>query len=161
MVVNHHQVPNHKLIVIKSESRLVSVFRTCDANCFSSIIPKFLHPFDVCWEVSHAFPCSKKTNYVQCISHVFIPIGSSYSWKKRWNLHSGRSSCRITTKVTRNCNVRFFSEKKHVFNYKSGYWFLTTLCGVLVFNSVSRVAPASRLPPPASFRLSHTISHIQ
>jgi hypothetical protein len=35
------------------------------------------------------------------------------------------------------------------------------LCGVLVFDSVSRVAPASRLPPPASFRLSHTISHIQ
>jgi hypothetical protein len=36
------------------------------------------------------------------------------------------------------------------------------LCGVLVFDSVSRVAPASRLLPPVTHHLSHTkTSHTQ
>ena len=94
----------------------------------------------------------KKTNYVQCISHVFIPIGSSYSWKKRWNLHSGRSSCRITTKVTRNCNVRFFLKKNMFLTTKVGTDSSQLCVGFLflILYPGSLPPPASLLPPPSA-----------
>ena len=58
-------------------------------------------------------------------------------------------------------NFDFGETEKQTSNVSSAWFFFpTTLCGVLVFDSVSRASSSSVRPPPPTTHLSHTICHI-
>ena len=94
----------------------------------------------------------KKTNYVQCISHVFIPIGSSYSWKNAEISTPGGHPVGSPQKLPETATCDFFW-KKNMFLTTKVVTDSSQLCVGFLFLILypgSLPPPASLLPPPSA-----------